>query len=64
MRKVIICFVLLSIFSTISLAQNKYDVMLNRPDITGLTGGTATDLDGIPTTGLAAVFTVCCHDSR
>ncbi len=34
-------------------AQSNYEVLLSRPDITGLTGGTATDLDGIPTTGLA-----------
>jgi hypothetical protein len=31
---------------------------LFRPDITGLTGGTATDLDSIATTGLTVATTV------
>ncbi len=51
MKKVIL---FLTVLVAISLfAQSNYDVLLSRPDITGLTGGTATDLDGIPTTGLA-----------
>lgn len=32
--------------------------LLFRPDITGLTGGTATDLDSITTTGLTVAVTV------
>ncbi len=44
------------------VAQSNYEVLLSRPDITGLTGGTATDLDGIPTTGLAVGTMVAVFD--
>ena len=43
-------------------AQSNYEIMLNRPDITGLTGGGATNLDGIPTTGLATGTMVTVYD--
>jgi len=44
------------------VAQSNYEVLLSRPDITGLTGGTATDLDGIPTVGLAVGTMVAVFD--
>jgi len=43
----------LLIACSFALLAQSYEPMLNRPDITSLTGGTATDLDGIPTAGLA-----------
>jgi len=43
------------------LAQS-YEPLLSRPDITGLTGGTATDLDGIATKGLAIGTNVIIND--
>jgi len=49
MRNLIIIFVFISLL----FAQSSYEIMLSRSDITGLAGGTATDLDGIPTIGLA-----------
>jgi len=36
--------------------------MLNRPDITGLTGGGSTNLDGIPTIGLSVGTIVLVYD--
>lgn len=51
MKNLLFAVLLIALSATI-FAQS-YEPMLNRPDITGLTGGTATDLDGIPTAGLA-----------
>ncbi len=45
---IVLLFVAAALF-----AQSNYEIMFNRPDITGLTGGGATNLDSIPTTGLA-----------
>jgi hypothetical protein len=60
MKKTIL---LLTFLFAISLfAQSNYEVLLSRPDITGLTGGTATDLDGIPTVGLAEGTMVAVFD--
>lgn len=56
-------FVLISvIIAFAAFGQQPYSPLLNRPDITGLTGGTATDLDGIPTTGLAEGTMVAVFD--
>ena len=54
--------VLLFIAVELIFAQSNYEVMFNRPDITGLTGGGATNLDGIPTTGLAVGTIVIIYD--
>jgi len=60
MKKTIL---LLTVLLAVSLfAQSNYEVLLSRPDITGLTGGTATDLDGIPTVGLAVGTMVAVFD--
>jgi len=46
-----------------SLAQSpRYEVMLNRPDIVGLTGGGNTKLDGVATTGLSVGTIVLVYD--
>ncbi|MBN2541444.1 hypothetical protein JXI42_01105 [bacterium] len=45
-------FLFVVIFFTLLSAQGNYEIMLNRPDINGLTGGGTTNLDGIPTRGL------------
>jgi len=45
-------FPVLALFIAALLAQPNYETMLNRPDITGLVGGGATNLDGIPKRGL------------
>ena len=45
---------LILVVAALLFAQSNYEIMFNRPDITGHTGGGATNLDGIPTTGLAA----------
>jgi len=47
---------------TVLSAQSNYEIMLSRPDIDGLTGGGATDLDGIPTTGLAVGTIIIVYD--
>jgi hypothetical protein len=60
MKKTILLLIVLPAISL--FAQSKYEVLLSRPDITGLTGGTATDLDGIPTTGLAEGTMVAVFD--
>jgi len=54
--------VLLFIAVKLIFAQSNYEVMLNRPDITRLTGGGATNLDGIPTTGLAVGTIIIVYD--
>jgi len=54
--------ILILIIATALFAQSNYEVLLSRPDITGLTGGTATDLDGIPTVGLAEGTMVAVFD--
>jgi len=43
-------------------AQSNYEILLSRPDITGLTGGGATNLDGIATTGLATGAMLAVYD--
>jgi len=46
----------------VSFSQSpRYEIMLNRPDITGLTGG-GTNLDGITTTGLSEGTIVLVYD--
>jgi len=54
--------ILILIIATALFAQSNYEVLLSRPDIFGLTGGTATDLDGISTTGLAEGTMVAVFD--
>jgi len=47
----------------ISFSQSpRYEIMLNRPDITGLTGGGSTNLDGVTTTGLSIGTIVLVYD--
>jgi len=53
--------VIVGLFITGIFAQS-YEPMFNRADITGLTGGTVTDLDGIATTGLAEGTNVIIND--
>jgi len=50
------------VMATVAIAQSNYEIMLSRPDITGLTGGGATNLDGIPTTGLAVGTILIIYD--
>ena len=54
---VIICILISTTFT-----QSNYEILLSRPDITGLTGGGAINLDGIPTTGLAIGTMVVVYD--
>ncbi|RKZ31230.1 hypothetical protein DRQ27_04115, partial [bacterium] len=55
--------VVLTVLLGISFAQSpRYEVMLNRPDIVGLTGGGDTKLDGIATTGLSVGTIVLVYD--
>ena len=59
------CTLLIALILTVATglsAQSNYEVMLNRPDITGLTGGGTTNLDGIPTTGLAVGTIIIVYD--
>ena len=61
MSKVFLLFV--AAVLSFSLAQSpRYEVMLNRPDIIGLTGGGNTKLDGIATTGLAVGTIILVYD--
>ena len=55
-------FPVLALLIAVLLAQPNYETMLNRPDITGLTGGGATNLDGIPTTELAVGTILIIYD--
>ena len=59
-----VCFlVVLAVLLGFSFAQSpRYEVMLNRPDIVGLTGGGNTKLDGIATTGLSVGTIVLVYD--
>jgi len=59
-NKSLVCllFALIAVLS----AQSNYEILFNRPDITGLTGGGATKLDGIPTTGLAVGTVLIIYD--
>jgi len=50
------------IFISLLSAQSNYELLLSRPDITGLTGGGIADLDGIPTTGLAVGTIIIVYD--
>ena len=60
LNKSSICLLLALI--AIVCAQSNYEIMFNRPDIVGLTGGGATKLDGIPTTGLAVGTILIIYD--
>jgi len=63
MRRVCFLVVVLAVLLGISFAQSpRYEVMLNRPDIVGLTGGGNTKLDGIATTGLSVGTIVLVYD--
>jgi len=63
MRRLCFLVVVLAVLLGISFAQSpRYEVMLNRPDIVGLTGGGNTKLDGIATTGLAVGTIVLVYD--
>ncbi|MCD6124485.1 hypothetical protein J7J62_04870, partial [bacterium] len=63
MRRVCFLVVVLAVLLGISFAQSpRYEVMLNRPDIVGLTGGGDTKLDGIATTGLSVGTIVLVYD--
>jgi len=55
--------VVLAVLLGFSFAQSpRYEVMLNRPDIVGLTGGGNTKLDGVVTTGLSVGTIVLVYD--
>jgi len=60
MRLNILCVFLGILVST--LFAQSYEPLLSRPDINGLTGGGATDLDGIATTGLAVGTMIAVFD--
>jgi len=63
MRRVCFLVVVLAVLLGILFAQSpRYEVMLNRPDIVGLTGGGNTKLDGIATTGLSVGTIVLVYD--
>ena len=59
-NKLFVCLLLALV--AVVCAQSNYEILFNRPDITGLTGGGATKLDGIPTTGLAVGTVLIIYD--
>lgn len=62
MKKLLIAFLFLFLNFALLSAQGNYEIMLNRPDINGLTGGGTTNLDGIPTTGLTVGTIMLIYD--
>ena len=62
MKSTLSIIFLISLIAIAAFAQSNYEILLSRPDISGLTGGGATNLDGIPTTGLAIGTMVTVYD--